>query len=221
MASYQVAITERPQGWSPEAPDDVPPAAEALKLGSDHEDLFAAVGEAIAYNQSEERQRDTCWAVVVEPGSRGQMWRDARLCTPLAYKVAAIWWPDGWEPDSELDVPNCAWRVQGELPEQRLSYRQAVATVQGLNRQSLDRHSSAWYVIVAVENEPISQTVSYDLASAETVVQVRRLHVVRPDEGGRGDCSHCPAACFPCAQETWTTLEQTATTGRTPTTESM
>jgi hypothetical protein len=181
----------------------------------EREELFTAVREAIAYNQSDQRQRDACWAVVVEPGRLGQMWRNARLCTPVAYKVAGIWWPGGWEPQSSLDVPNCVWRTQGEVTEQRLSYPQALAMIQGLNQQSLDRLSPIWYVIVAVENEPVSHTVSYDPAGTETTVQVRRLHVVRPEKGGRGDCSHCPAASLPCAREDWIALEQTTTSSRT------
>lgn len=216
MANYQVSVLERPAGWEPSSPDDAPRvAARPLEVLHECESLFAAVREAIAYNKAEARTRDHRWAVVVEPGALGQMWRNARLCTPLAYKVAGVWWPDGWEPQSPLDVPNCAWRTQGEVTDQRLTYPQAQAMIQGLNQQSLDRLSPIWYVIVAVENEPISQTVSYDPAGTETTVQVRRLHVVRPDRGGHGDCSHCPAASFPCAREDWITLEQTALSTQT------
>lgn len=216
MATYQVSVIQRSQGWQPASPDDVPAAAaKPLEVLSDHEDLFPAVREAIQYNQDESRKKDDRWAVVVQPGNLGRMWRNARLCTPLAYKVAGIWWPDGWEPQSPLDVPNCVWRTQGEVTEQRLTYPQAIAMIQGLNQQSLDRLSPIWYVVVAVENEPISQTVSYDPAGTETTVQVRRLHVVRPEEGGRGDCSHCPAASFQCAREDWITLEQTTRSTQT------
>jgi hypothetical protein len=63
-------------------------------------------------------------------------------------------------------------------------------------------------VIVAVESEPVSQSVSFDPAGTETSVEVRRLHVVRPESGGRGDCSHCPAHSFSCAREDWISLEQ-------------
>jgi hypothetical protein len=195
-------------------------AGKPLEVLGEHDGLFVAVQAAIAYNQSDQRQHDNRWAVVVEPGSLGQTWRNARLCTPLAYKVAGIWWPDGWEPQSPLDVPNCVWRTQGEVTDQRLAYPQAVAMIRGLNQQSLDRLSPIWYVVVAVENEPISQTVSYDPAGTETTVQVRRLHVTRPDEGGRGDCSHCPAASFQCAREDWLTLEQTTTATRSRSTDS-
>ncbi len=56
-----------------------------------------------------------------------------------------------------------------------------------------------WYVVIAVENEPVVQTISHDASGTETTVEVRRLHVVRPEEGGGpGDCSHCPAGSFDC-----------------------
>lgn len=210
MATYQVSVIERPAGWEPTSPDDAPQSpARPLEVLQESETLFEAVRQAIAYNQADARKQDQRWAVVVQPGSFGRLWRNARLCTPLAYKVAGIWWPDGWEPQSPLDVPNCVWRTQGEVTDQRLSYPQAQAMIQGLNQQCLDRLSPIWYVLVAVENEPISQTVSYDPAGTETTVAVRRLHVVRPEEGGHGDCSHCPAASFQCAREDWITLEQT------------
>jgi hypothetical protein len=71
-----------------------------------------------------------------------------------------------------------------------------------------------WYVLVAVENEPVSQTVAHDSSGTETTVAVRRLHVVRPEHGGKGDCSHCPAHSFDCAKKEWSSLEQTATETR-------
>lgn len=216
MAKYQVSIIERSQAWQPASPDDVPAdPGKPLEVLSEHDTLFAAVRRAVEHNQADQRKSDRRWAVVVEPGSLGRIWRNARLATPLAYKVTGIWWPEGWEPKSPLDVPNCVWRTQGEVNDLPLTYAQAVATLRGLNQQSLDRLSPLWYVVVAVENEPISQTVSYDPAGTETTVQVRRLHVVRPEEGGRGDCSHCPASSFQCAREDWITLEQTVTSSQT------
>ncbi len=133
------------------------------------------------------------------------------------YQVTGIWWPEGWEPASPLDVPNCVCRARRNLSNQWLSYSQAIATVRALNQQSLDRLSPLWYVVVAVENEPVSQTVYYDPAGMETTVQVRRLHVVCPDGGGRGDCSHCPASSSPCAQERPIGEEETATVTETRT----
>ena len=90
----------------------------------------------------------------------GRYWHSARLCTPLAYKVAAIWWPTGWEPQSPIDVPNCVWRAQGEMDQDHITYPQALAMIRGLNQQSMDRAATMWYVIIAVENESISQSVS-------------------------------------------------------------
>jgi hypothetical protein len=219
MPSYQVSIIERSLAWMPKTPDDVPAEPSMpLEVLGESDDLFAAVRQAIQYNEKALEDSLPRWAVVVEPGTVGRKWRSARLCTPLCYKVTSIWWPVGWEPNSPLDVPNCVWKSQGDVDDQRLTYPQALATVRGLNQQGMDHANTLWYVIVAVENEPVSQTVSYDAAGMETTVEVRRLHVVRPEKGGgRGDCSHCPAHSLRCAQEDWISLEQSvsSTTTRT------
>jgi len=217
MARYQVSTIHRPQEWKPAGPDDVPPTlGDPVDTLGESDDLFVAVRQAIQFNQMAQQPGGDVWAVVVEPGALGRAWSSARLCTPLSYKVAVIWRPTGWEPQSPLDVPNCVWKAQGETAQQRLSYQQALATVQGLNEQSMNHPGSRWYVLVAVENEPVSQTISYDPAGIETVVEVRRLHVVRPEEGGgKGDCSYCPARSFECARQQWTSLEDTATQTRT------
>ena len=87
-------------------------------------------------------------------------------------------------------------------------------TVLGLNRQCMDHPIATWYVVVAVENEVLSRTVSYDSAGTETATEVRRMHVIRPAKGGRGDCSLCPAGSFPCAEADWSSQPQTVTTHR-------
>ena len=213
MAKYEISLIERPQGWRPIGPDDVPAElGRPLAVLGEADNVFAAVRQAIAYNQSAEGEKIQRWAVVVEPGTVGRYWRRARVCTPLAYKVAAIWWPAGWEPNSPIDVPNCVWRAQGEMDQEQLTYPQALAMVGGLNRQSMDHAAAMWYVIIAVENESLSQSVSFDPAGTETTVQVRRLHVVRPESGGKGDCSYCPAHSFECAKEDWFSIEQTIET---------
>ncbi len=227
MGKYQVAIIERPQGWQPHAPDDVPPQpGPQLEVAAETDDLFEAVGQAIAHNENPGSLPSARWAVVVEPGSTGRIWPQARLCTPIAYQVAAIWWPEGWEPGAPLDVPNCVFQAaqRGGECEQRpdplvehgqaLTYDQALVTVNGLNRQCIDTPGTTWYVVVAVENELLSQTISYDRAGIETTVDVHRLHVIRPERGGRGDCSHCPAHEFACARDEWTSLPQTVSSSR-------
>ncbi len=212
MACYRVLIVERPDSWAPGAPDDVPPEpGDPVDALAESDELFGAVRRAIEFNQSPDRQHDRRWAVVVEPESAGQIWPSARLCTPVTYKVTALWWPTGWEPVSPLDVPNCVWQAQSGSGQGPMPYRRALATVRALNRQSIDLAGPMWYVIVAVENEPLSQTVAYDASGVETTVAVRRLHVLRPGEGGgKGDCTHCPAHAFPCAQEDWRSLPHTA-----------
>ena len=151
--------------WTPECADDVPlELSGPVDVLTESDDLFEAVSRAMEHNESAEAQHRGRWAVVVEPASTGRIWPAARLCTPIIYKVTAIWWPDGWEPDSPLDVPNCVWQAQGPAGGQWLSYPQAEATVLGLNRQCMDHPGTTWHVVVAVENEAVSRLVSYDPA---------------------------------------------------------
>lgn len=217
MARYQVSIVEAAGPWQPASLDDVPPSpGKPSAVLAETDDLFDAVRQAIDHNRQAQQEGSGRWAVVVEPGSLGRTWPGARLCTPLTYKVTAIWWPTGWEPGGPTDVPNCVWKAQGEPGKEALTYRKAVALVRSLNRQSIDHAGTMWYVVLAVENEPVSQTVSYDPSGSETTVEVRRLHVIRPEKGGgKGDCSHCPAHAFDCAKAEWNTLEQTVTTTST------
>jgi hypothetical protein len=211
MAKYQVAIINRPQNWTPECADDVPlELSGPVDVLAHTDDLFEAVSQAMEHNESTEAQYRGRWAVVIEPASSGRVWPSARVCTPIVYKVTAIWWPDGWEPDSPLDVPNCAWQAQGPAGGgQCFSYPQAEATVLSLNRQSMDHPGTTWHVVVAVENEAVSRLVSYDPAGTETTVEVRRMHVIRPERGGHGNCSHCPAHDFQCAKADWSSVMQT------------
>lgn len=217
MARYLVSMVQRPTQWKPVSWDDAPPeTGKARGILGESDDLFVAVRLAVEHNETAEQHRDVAWGVVLEQGTPGRICAGGRLCTPLTYRVAAIWWPTGWEPLSPLDVPNCVWKAHNELGQERLSYPQALATVQGLNRQCMDHPGSMWYVLVAVENEPVSETVSCDAAGTETTVIVRRLHVIRPEsEGGKGDCSCCPAHDYPCAQESWASLPQTVTSTTT------
>ena len=211
MARYEVRLIERPKDWHAASPDDVPPRpGRPLRVMMEADELFAAVRAAVEFNEAARDDASAGWAVVVEADSPGRTWPGVRLCTPLGYRVAAVGWPTGWEPQSPLDVPRCVWRAQGETDPAPLSYDRALAAVRGLNQQSMDHAGSLWYVLVAVENEPISQTVSYDPSGIETTVQVRRLHVVLPDEGGRGECSYCPAHSLPCATGDFPDPGQTA-----------
>ncbi len=150
MAKYQVSLIEFPSGWQPESPDDVPPApARPTGVLAQTDDLFSAVRKAIEHNEATAEEAERRWAVVVEPGCCGRIWPGARLCTPLHYKVAAIWWPTGWEPRSPLDVPNCVWRAQGEPNDEVMPYTRALATVQALNHQGMNIAASQWFVVIA------------------------------------------------------------------------
>ena len=215
MAKYQVAIIRRPERWEPECSDDVPLELNGpVEVLLESDDLFAALDRTIEHNESPEAGRRGRWAVVVEPGSRGRVWPFARLCTPVIYKVAAIWWPDGWEPNSPLDVPNCVWQAQGRPGGQWFSYPEAEATVLALNRQCMDHPNTTWHVVVAVESEPVSRTVSYDPSGTETMVETRRINVIRPEQGGHGECTHCPAHAFECAKVDWSSQTQTVAARR-------
>ncbi len=201
MPKYQVAIIDRPQDWKPETSDDVPLEFHGkVDVLMESDDLFEAVSRAMEHNDSDDARARHRWAVVVEPGSVGCAWPSARLCTPITYKATSIWWPDGWEPDSPQDVPNCVWQARGRGGQQCAGYPQAEATVLALNRQSMEHPGKTWHVVVAVENEAVSRVVSYDPAGTETTMEVRRMHVIRPAKGGHGNCSHCPAGTMQCAR---------------------
>ncbi len=215
MGKYQVAIIHRPEKWKPECADDVPlELSGPVGVLAESDDLFEAVGLAMEHNESSEAQRRARWAVVVEPGSIGRIWPAARLCTPITYIVTAIWWPDGWEPHSPLDVPNCVWQTQGRAGGEWFNYPQAEATVLSLNRQCMQHPGRTWHVVVAVESEPVSRTISYDPAGTEGMTEVRRIHVIRPEQGGHGECAHCPAHDFECAKADWSSQAQTVSARR-------
>jgi hypothetical protein len=216
MARYQVALIRRPADWQPETPDDVPPGPGALgDVIAESDAVFDAVRQAIAYNEAQ--RSDGTWAVVIDPETAGCIWPATRLCTPLAYKITSIWWPEGWEPTSAHDVPNCVWKARSGPAEPADNFRQAESSVVALNTQCMNQPGTTWYVVVAVENEPISRTIAFDSTGAETTTEVRRLHVIRPEKGGHGNCDHCPAHSFSCAQADWSTQVQnvTATQSRT------
>jgi len=213
MARYRVSLVARPENWQPVEPDDVPAQpGQPLETLGETEAFWDAVRQVIEFNQQARRESGRRWAVVVEPGSLGKTWPGARLCTPLAYKVTSVWWPAGWEPESPSDAPRCVWRAQSASGTERLTYRQALVRVHALNQQAMDRAASLWYVIMAVENEPLSWSVSFDPSGTETTVEVRRVHLVRPEESGGGSCWHCPARAFECAKKPWRTLAEELST---------
>ncbi|MFZ5830697.1 MAG: hypothetical protein ACOY3P_11450 [Planctomycetota bacterium] len=212
MPRYQVVITRRPEGWQPKSPDDVPPSLdEPLRVIADEDNVFEAVRQAIYFNDKPHRDETDRWALVVDPDSASRLWSHGRICTPISYKVTPIWWPEGWEPSSPRDVPNCVWKARGGPAESAANFRQAENTVYGLNQQCIENPGTTWYVVVAVENEPVATNVAYDSSGTETTAESRRLHVIRPDQGGHGNCDHCPAHSFSCAQADWSEQVRTVT----------
>ncbi|HIQ23342.1 MAG TPA: hypothetical protein EYH34_19130 [Planctomycetes bacterium] len=203
MPTYQVATLQRPPGWQPRTLDDVPPSpGELLETLGRFDQLWPAIRCAVQHNRRARDDASQAWAVVVEPGTRGQTWATARLCTPISYHVRTLWWPDGWEPVTPVDVPACQSPAESQIDPEVLTYQQAVAKVWALNQQSIHFAGSTWYVVVAVENEPAAPAPPpadrpKDRQSEEPMM--RPLHVVQPEVGGPGDCSHCPARSLPCS----------------------
>ena len=68
------------------------------------------------------------------------------------YVVTSVWWPDGWEPTTPLDVPKCLSPVQEQTAGGRMTYQQAVATVRGLNQQNMDHPGTSWFVVAKVKD---------------------------------------------------------------------
>ena len=185
---------------------------EPVEVLAESEDLFAALERARGHNEGSDAGRR--WAVVIERTVAGRLWPGARLCTPVRYRVMAIEWPDGWEPDSPLDVPNCVWQAREPTGEPLRDYGSAEAAMLGLNRQCMDHPGTTWHVVIAVENEPLSRSVSYEPDGTEITAEVRRIHVIRPAQGGHGDCRHCPAGDLPCAKAEWSNQAQTVQWGQ-------
>jgi hypothetical protein len=69
--------------------------------------------------------------------------------------------------------------------------------------------------VVAIENEAVSRTVSHDPTGAEITTEVRRMHVIRPAQGGHGECLHCPAHAFQCAKSEWSSQIQAVSASQT------
>ena len=103
----------------------------------------------------------------------------------MKYTIVGTAWPDGWEPNAPLDVPNCLVPVVPAAEAPLLDYSEAVAVMRGLNQQSMDQDAARWYVIYGCE---------------VAMGKPERFQLVRPERGNRGDCSYCPAHDFPCAE---------------------
>ena len=124
----------------------------------------------------------------------------------VQYHILSIWWPEGWEPRGPSDVPNCAWQTELEPLEplnlaRSMEQDEAFSTVRALNRQVIDATAERWYVVAAVESEPVPPTAD---EPAEPGIDRYRLHILRPASGaGQGDCTACAAHDLPCATAHW------------------
>ena len=209
MPKYQVAVIDRPEKWTPECADDVPLELHGpVEVLAESDDLFAAVDRAMEHNESGEAAAAAAgpwWSSRAAPAASGPT-RGSAPRSPT--KSPPSGGPTAGSPIRPWTCPTASGRPAGRAGGEWLSYPQAEATVLALNRQCMDHPGAAWHVVVATENEPASRTVSYDPAGAETTVEVRRMHVIRPEHGGHGDCSHCPAGTFPCAKADWSSQPQ-------------
>ena len=68
------------------------------------------------------------------------------------YQVAIVEPPDAWQPKYPLDVPADPVETGVSSARPTLGHKQALATVNALNRQCLDHPGQGWYV--AVEAQP-------------------------------------------------------------------
>lgn len=116
------------------------------------------------------------------------------------YRVGTIGWPDGWEPEGPLDVPNCILAPKTAVCNPLLAYGQAETIVHSLNRQCIDAPGTVWYVVVAETDASVSQISDADPGGQRTSIAVDPSRVIRPQRGTAGDCSCCPAHNLPCAQ---------------------
>jgi hypothetical protein len=112
-----------------------------------------------------------------------------------SYQVVSIWWPDGWEPQTPLDVPKCIRPLDPPASAATFTYQQAVASVSGLNRQNMAQPGTGWHVVTADDAGPVPEGGVLVEGAPEG------LHVVRAAGGTGGDCSRCPAHDFPCAKQ--------------------
>jgi hypothetical protein len=207
MAQYEVAIVSCPKNWEPSSPDAVPPdCGSPDDVLAQTESLHKALCRAIAFNEESANPAAGRWAVVVDRGSAGQHWPEARLCTPVRYQVLSIWWPDGWDPSGPDAVPNCAWqsefdRIEPPPLERGLTRDEALANVRALNRQVIDHAADRWYIAAAVENEPLPpQLTEPSIGSFATY----RVYVLKPEGNApQGDCSACPAHTLECVTADW------------------
>lgn len=103
------------------------------------------------------------------------------------YQVATIERPHDWDPRGPLDLPDQPPEIKASFADKALTFSQAVATVRSLNRQVIDRTGTTWYVIVALENEPVGRTAPCHSAESESAAEHQPYHVVRLEESGGQD----------------------------------
>ena len=129
-------------------------------LLAEFDQLAEAVAKADDFNRDAREQGARRFAVVVDRSAA-----TARQCTPLTYRIASIKRPKGWEPTGPFDLPERATELVdlaslgAAEPFAPLDYTQALTVLGGLNRQSRDRQTQQWYVVVAREMAPAVESV--------------------------------------------------------------
>ena len=210
MPKYQVMVIRWPERWKPECADDVPLELNGpVEVLVESDDLFTALGSG------DRTQREPRGAT---PRPLGRRDRAGRHGPRLAGRPTLL--TGDLQSDCHLVArrlgaqlsPGCA---QLRLEVARAGRRRVVRVSAGRSHRvgaepAVHGASGAyWHVVVAIENEPISRTVSHDPSGVETTVEVRQMHVIRPEQGGHGECSHCPAHAFQCAKADWSSQMQT------------
>ncbi|MBX7167424.1 MAG: hypothetical protein K1X74_13930 [Pirellulales bacterium] len=181
--NYRVSIVECPDGWEPNSLDDSPGGLRCIEDIGSHDAIEEALEQVIAFNRGEIDDGPKRWAVVFEPPVRGRS--HYRVCTPLTYRLVHIHWPEGWQPESPLDVPTCSWRDQSDTSGE-YGFDEAIEAARSLNEAHLLEPSfERWTMVVAIECEPLHTSIYCDHLGTETSTTVRRLHVVRPNTGSR------------------------------------
>lgn len=184
QGGYRVSLVQYPDGWEPVSLDDSPDGLRCTEDIGVHDTLEDALEQVLDFNMESIEGDRSKWAVIFETPVRGR--QNFRVCTPLTYRIIHIHWPEGWAPNSPVDVPDCEWHDQSDTNAE-FTFDEALDTLKSLNEVHLMEPSSErWSIMVAVECEPVHTSMYCDHLGTETSMTVRRLHIVRPVDSSSG-----------------------------------
>ncbi len=184
QGGYRVSLVQFPEGWDPGSLDDSPDGLRCTEDIGHHDFLEDALEQVLEFNEQAVEGDRTKWAVIFESPVRGRS--NFRVCTPLSYRIVHIHWPQGWTPESPLDVPNCEWHDQSDSNTE-FTFDEGLEALTSLNEAHLMEPScERWSIMVVVECEPVHTSMYCDHLGTETSMTVRRLHVIRPADSNQG-----------------------------------